>query len=315
MKHCKHIRIVGIVLFFIIFMRSGSVAAGNEKMETVYYYVVQPGDNLWKISEELYGDGTYWEGLYYSNHYIFDPALIYPEMKLEIPHSVFPKNPDERFMTEQRKETNYMWLSDEYGYVHFHSETPDQNNEYPKEAESEALKALKDDNAEIWLSELLAPRILTKREQEEYRKKDSEDILYSYEIERGLPEDIWYLLTESDGTRWLIIENQERGKKQEFYRFTIDSTTGEISRCKKIHGAGGRLYLTYEGGMSIWIMTKEICGEVVGIAGEYSGMVYVGGNFYYEKQDDGTIKEKYEVYSTSGSGTIRAEGATSGYPY
>ena len=82
MKHFKHIQIVGIVLFFIIFMHSGSVAAGNEKMETVYYYVVQPGDNLWKISEELFGDGTEWEWLYRNNHYIFNPALIYPEMKL-----------------------------------------------------------------------------------------------------------------------------------------------------------------------------------------------------------------------------------------
>ncbi|MBD5549195.1 MAG: hypothetical protein HDQ97_17725 [Lachnospiraceae bacterium] len=67
--------------------------------------------------------------------------------------------------------------------------------------------------------------------------------------------------------------------------------------------------------MSIWITTKELCGEVVGIAGEYNGRIYVGGNFYYEKQVDGTVKEVYQVYSTSGSGTIRAEGATSGYPY
>ena len=67
--------------------------------------------------------------------------------------------------------------------------------------------------------------------------------------------------------------------------------------------------------MSIWIMTKEICGEVVGIAGEYEGTIYIGGNFYYEKQDDGTIKEEYQEYSSIGSGTIRAEGATSEYPY
>ncbi len=315
MKHFKHIQIVGIVLFFIIFMRSGSVVAGNEKMETVYYYVVHPGDNLWKISEELFGDGTEWEWLYRNNHNIFDPALIYPEMKLEIPSDAFPKNADERFMTEQRKETNYMWLWNEYGYVHFYSETPKRYEEYPKKAESAALKALKEENVEMWLSELSAPRILTKKEQEEFRKKDSEDILYSYEIERGLPEDIWYLLTTNDGKSWLIIENHERGKEQEFYRFTIDSTTGEISWCEKIHGAGGRLYLTDEDGMSIWIMTKEICGEVVGIAGEYEGTIYIGGNFYYEKQDDGTIKEEYQEYSSIGSGTIRAEGATSEYPY
>lgn len=97
------------------------------------------------------------------------------------------------------------------------------------------INTLKEDNADIWLSELLAPRILTKKEQE-------------------------------------------------FYRFKIDFTTGEISWCEKIHGAGGRLYLTYEDGISIWITTKEICGEVVGIAGEYSG-------------------------------SIRAEGATFGYSY
>lgn len=128
------------------------------------------------------------------------------------------------------------------------------------------INTLKEDNADIWLSELLAPRILTKKEQE-------------------------------------------------FYRFKLDSTTGEISRCEKIHGAGGRLYLTDEDGMSIWVTTKEICGEVVGIAGEYKGRVYVSGNFYYEKQDDGTVKEVYQVYSTSGTGSIREEGATFGYSY
>ena len=55
--------------------------------------------------------------------------------------------------------------------------------------------------------------------------------------------------------------------------------------------------------MRIWVMTKEINGEVVGIAGEYRGAILIGGNFYYERQNDGTVKETYQTYHTWGSGT------------
>lgn len=313
MRHCKRIRAVGIFVF--IFLCSGSAAFGKEKMETVYYYVVQPGDNLWKIGEELYGDGSMWRNLYNSNRCIFEPDLIYPGMKLEISEHVFPKDADERFLTEKRKETklDYEWLQEEY--VHFDRETGERYEDYPAQTEAEALSAFQEGRVEVWLNTLVEPRRLTEKEKDDYRKKDSGDILYSYEAERGLPEDIWYLLIGNDGRSWLIIENQERGKSQEFYCFILHSDTGEIGLCEKIHGAGGRLYLAVEDGILIWVMTKEMGGEVTGVAGDYRGTIYVGGNFYYEKQENGTVKEFYQEYSTAGSGTIRAEGATWKYSY
>lgn len=166
-----------------------------------------------------------------------------------------------------------------------------------------------------WINGLLKPGDLSEEEKEEYRKKDSEDILYSYETEKGLPDDCWYLLVGMDGRKWLVVENWERGKSQEFYCFTIDSETEEISSCEKIHGAGGRLYLTAENEIIIWITTKEINGEIVGIAGDYRGSLYIGGNFYYERQRDGSVEETYQEYASEGSGTIRAEGAVWDYPY
>ena len=314
MWYRKNTWLAGIVLFVFIFLCSGNAVLGNEEMETVYYYIVQPGDNLWKISEELYGDGSNWKWLYDKNSYIFDPALIYPGWKLEISSWEFPENADERFMTEERKKTNFEWLK--WGYVHYNDETP-KRDEYPEKVEKEALRALKEGTVEDWLKELLQPRILTEEEKESYRKKDSEDILYSYEIEIGMPEDIWYSLTESDGSRWLIIENMERGKSQEFYLFMIDSATGEIvGKCEKIHGAGGRLYLTSEDGILIWILTKETGGDIVGVAGDYRGCwLYIGGNFYYEKQKNGTVKEAYQSYASIGNGTLRDPDAVWEYPY
>ena len=308
MKHCKHIQLIGMMLFLLIFMCNKRIAFGNENMETVYYYIVQPGDNLWNISKELYGTGTNWHGLYNINQHIFDSSLIYPGMKLEI--HIFPKSADERFMTETRKKTKLYWLGE--SYVHCNFETPHHGEEYPKETEETALAALNTDSIETWLGTLSSPKILTEKEKEYYRTKDSEDILYSYETEQSLPEDIWYLMTADNGQNWLIIENLERGKSQEFYRFTIDSDTGEISRCEQFHGAGGRLYLTKEDNMRIWVMTKEINGEIVGIAGEYRGAILIGGNFYYERQNDGTVKETYQTYHTWGSGT---RDLTYAYPY
>ncbi|MBD5453395.1 MAG: LysM peptidoglycan-binding domain-containing protein [Lachnospiraceae bacterium] len=310
MKHCKHIQLIGMMLFLLIFITNDSIAFGSENMETVYYYIVQPGDNLWNISKEIYETGTNWHSLYNVNQNIFDSSLIYPGMKLEILSYGFPEDADERFVTETRKKTKLHWL--EHSYVHYYQETPKRHEDYPKETEETALTALNTDSVETWLGTLSSPKILTEKEKEYYRTKDSEDILYSYETERGLPEDIWYLITADDGQGWLIIENLERGKSQEFYRFTIYSDTGEIIWCEKFHGAGGRLYLTEEDDIRIWVMTKKINGEIAGIAGEYQGTIYVGGNFYYEKQNDGTVKENYQTYATFGTGT---RDGTYDYPY
>ncbi len=236
---------------------------------------------------------------------------------LEIPYYVYPEHADERFMTWTRKATNSHWLDEEYGYVHFY----DKSDEFPENTAEEALQALRDGNAEDWLGDLYTPRILTEEEKERYRKKDSSNILYSYEIERGFPNDRWYSLTGYNGRKWLVIENLERGSGQEFYCFRILSTPGKnmdtekIIRCEQIHGAGGKLYLTVDDGIKVWILTKEINGRIVGIAGDFRGINFIGGNFYYEKQQNGTIEEIYQSYWTHGTGTDRSGGATGSYPY
>ena len=209
MKHRTHIQLIGMVLFLLIFMCNESIAFGNENMETVYYYIVQPGDNLWNISKELYGTGTKWNWLYNDNQHIFDSSLIYPGMKLEISSYGYPENADERFMTEIRKKTKSQWLIP--SYIHYYHETTERSGEYPKETEETALAALNTDSVETWLGTLSSPKILIGKEKEYYRTKDSEDILYSYETEQGLPEDIWYLATADNGRSWLVIENLERG--------------------------------------------------------------------------------------------------------
>lgn len=301
-----------IVLAALVFLWKESAAAKNEEMEIVYYYVVQPGDSLWKISRELYEEGSRWEWLYYDNQQIFDAARIYPGEELKIPAYAVPEQMDERFLEKERKQINSGWLRE--GYVHFDSETG-KRSEYPEKTEADALNALKEGTEEEWLKELTAPVLLTEEEKEEYRERDPEDILYSYEIARGLPQDKWYLLTGRNGRQWLVIENLERGDSQEFYRFRMGSETGDIWDCEKFHGAGGRLYLAEENRAVVWVMTKEEKGKITGIAGDYTGEIYIGGNFYYEKRKNGTVKESYQEYATEGSGTIRAEGATWGYPW
>lgn len=304
-----------LVLAALVFLWKESAAAKNEEMETVYYYVVQPGDSLWKISKELYGEGSRWEWLYYDNQEIFDAARIYPWEKLKIPAYAVPDQMDERFLEKEQKRINSGWLFESEGYVHFDSATG-KRSEYPEKTEADALNALKEGKEEEWLKELAAPVLLTEEEKEEYRERNPEDILYSYETVRGLPQDKWYLLTENSGTQWLVIENLERGESQEFYCFKMNSETGDISwLCEKVHGAGGRFYLAEENSVEVWVMTKEEKGKITGIAGDYRGEIYVGGNFYYEKQKNGTVKESYQEYATEGSGTIRAEGATWGYPW
>lgn len=47
-------------------------------------YVVQAGDSLYSIAQDLYGDGNYWEELYYKNKEMVgdDPSIIYQGMEL-----------------------------------------------------------------------------------------------------------------------------------------------------------------------------------------------------------------------------------------
>lgn len=56
-------------------------------------YVVKPGDTLWKIALELYGNPSLYQLIFQANkHIITDPDVIYPGMELtipEVPRSTF----------------------------------------------------------------------------------------------------------------------------------------------------------------------------------------------------------------------------------
>lgn len=59
-------------------------------IDTCDWYTVQPGDSLWLIAEQAYGDGTKWQWIYDlpQNHKVIgdNPDLIQPGQKLFIPH-------------------------------------------------------------------------------------------------------------------------------------------------------------------------------------------------------------------------------------
>jgi nucleoid-associated protein YgaU len=50
-------------------------------------YVTQPGDSLWSIAEDFYGNGALWPKIYAANKQVIgdDPNAIYAGMTLTIP--------------------------------------------------------------------------------------------------------------------------------------------------------------------------------------------------------------------------------------
>lgn len=65
---------------------SSSVPTSPETGTQARTYTVRGGDSLWKISEEMYGDGNHWNRIYEANRdRIKDPDMIQPGWVLTIP--------------------------------------------------------------------------------------------------------------------------------------------------------------------------------------------------------------------------------------
>jgi nucleoid-associated protein YgaU len=64
-------------------------------------YVVKAGDDLWKISEKIYGSGYNWVDLAKENK-LSDPSLLYVGTKLSVPN-VEVKNPEKKKPVMQEK--------------------------------------------------------------------------------------------------------------------------------------------------------------------------------------------------------------------
>ena len=68
--------------------RAAAQRSTDDEVQGYYHsggYVVRPGDNLWQISQRLYGDGRYWVYLYGANaDQIGNPNLIHPGQVLRL---------------------------------------------------------------------------------------------------------------------------------------------------------------------------------------------------------------------------------------
>jgi nucleoid-associated protein YgaU len=65
---------------------ASSVPTSPETEARARTYTVRGGDSLWKISEEMYGDGNQWNRIYEANRdQIKDPDVIQPGWVLNIP--------------------------------------------------------------------------------------------------------------------------------------------------------------------------------------------------------------------------------------
>lgn len=66
-------------------VRADDLVAPPAEVET-QYYVIQKGDNLWKIAEHFYGDGSKYTLIFEENKEVIkDPDLIFEGQKIRIP--------------------------------------------------------------------------------------------------------------------------------------------------------------------------------------------------------------------------------------
>jgi nucleoid-associated protein YgaU len=68
-------------------VEAGGLSAPEQSME-VNYYEIQKGDNLWKIADKFYGDGSKYTAIFEENREVIkDPDKIFPGQKIRIPMS------------------------------------------------------------------------------------------------------------------------------------------------------------------------------------------------------------------------------------
>jgi len=74
----------------------GSDGQGAEVQKSLPVVIIRKGDNLWRISRRLYGDGVRYTTIYQANQdQIRDPDLIYPGQVFLTPEGDlnWPKSP------------------------------------------------------------------------------------------------------------------------------------------------------------------------------------------------------------------------------
>jgi nucleoid-associated protein YgaU len=88
--------LVALVLVFSFFksrnfqnQQTGSTSTTNETTQLPKTYTVKEGDDLWSVSEKLYGSGYNWVDLASANK-LKNPGVLYVGTKLNVP-SVAPK--------------------------------------------------------------------------------------------------------------------------------------------------------------------------------------------------------------------------------
>jgi nucleoid-associated protein YgaU len=80
-------------------------------------YVTQPGDTLWSIAEQFYGDGSLWPAIYQANRDLIgdDPSYIQAGWTLTIPDVSIPPQPSGQIYVTQPGDTLWSIAEQFYG--------------------------------------------------------------------------------------------------------------------------------------------------------------------------------------------------------